>query len=122
MYYFCFALMRISSSVRLGDKRFSSNESLETISWGAVSERVDKRASSAGVGHHRDGRPRTPVKRPKSGAGESINRTPGSSSNFKLELGMSVFCNNELGRWHRDCLFSFDRIMPSEPYSLWQKK
>ncbi|XP_052775253.1 CAP-Gly domain-containing linker protein 3-like isoform X2 [Mya arenaria] len=82
---------------RLGDKRFSSNESLETISWGTMSERVDKRASSAGVGHHRDGRPRTPVKRPKSGTGESIMRTPGSSSNFKLEVGMSVFCNNELG-------------------------
>lgn len=29
---------------RLGDKRFSSNESLETISWGAVSEK-DKRYS-----------------------------------------------------------------------------
>ena len=29
---------------RLGDKRFSSNESLEAISWGAVSEK-DKRSS-----------------------------------------------------------------------------
>ncbi|XP_052256727.1 CAP-Gly domain-containing linker protein 3-like isoform X3 [Dreissena polymorpha] len=79
----------------LGDKRFSSNESLDTISWGAVSERVDRRAVSAS--HHRDGRPRTPVKRPKSGTNESIMRTPGSSSNYKLEIGMSVFCNNELG-------------------------
>ncbi|WAR23206.1 CLIP3-like protein [Mya arenaria] len=87
----------LSRIQKLGDKRFSSNESLETISWGTMSERVDKRASSAGVGHHRDGRPRTPVKRPKSGTGESIMRTPGSSSNFKLEVGMSVFCNNELG-------------------------
>jgi len=33
--------------------------------------------------------------RPKSG--HSISRTPGSSSEFKLEVGMSVFCNNELG-------------------------
>ncbi|XP_060575927.1 CAP-Gly domain-containing linker protein 4-like isoform X6 [Ruditapes philippinarum] len=80
---------------RLGDKRFSSNESLETISWGAVSERVDKRAS--GPSHLRDGRPRTPNKRPKSGTPDGIMRTPGSSSNFKLEVGMSVFCNNELG-------------------------
>ncbi|XP_060575923.1 CAP-Gly domain-containing linker protein 3-like isoform X3 [Ruditapes philippinarum] len=81
--------------LRLGDKRFSSNESLETISWGAVSERVDKRAS--GPSHLRDGRPRTPNKRPKSGTPDGIMRTPGSSSNFKLEVGMSVFCNNELG-------------------------
>ncbi|KAL3867597.1 hypothetical protein ACJMK2_040479 [Sinanodonta woodiana] len=81
----------------LGDKRFSSNESLDTISWGAVSEKVDKRHSGIGVGGA-SGRPKTPVKRPKSGlGGESIMRTPGSSSNFKLEIGMSVFCNNELG-------------------------
>lgn len=85
----------LSRIQKLGDKRFSSNESLETISWGAVSERVDKRAS--GSGHLRDGRPRTPNKRPKSGTPDSIMRTPGSSSNFKLEVGMSVFCSNELG-------------------------
>ena len=47
----------------------------------------------------REGRPKTPVKRPKSvGTVESIARTPGSSSDFKLEVGMSVFCNNELGK------------------------
>ncbi|XP_060575928.1 CAP-Gly domain-containing linker protein 3-like isoform X7 [Ruditapes philippinarum] len=85
----------LSRIQKLGDKRFSSNESLETISWGAVSERVDKRAS--GPSHLRDGRPRTPNKRPKSGTPDGIMRTPGSSSNFKLEVGMSVFCNNELG-------------------------
>ena len=46
----------------------------------------------------REGRPRTPVKRPKSvGVSESIQRTPGSSAEFKLEVGMSVFCSNELG-------------------------
>lgn len=28
---------------RLGDRRFSSDESLETISWGAVSERLDRK-------------------------------------------------------------------------------
>lgn len=31
--------------LRLGDKRFSSSESLDTISWGAVSERVDRKFS-----------------------------------------------------------------------------
>lgn len=51
------------------------------------------------AGHHRDGRPRTPVRRTKSGGitGDSIMRTPGSSSDFRLEVGMSVFCSNELG-------------------------
>ncbi len=82
-------------SVRLGEKRFSSNESLETISWGAVSERVDKRCSSGGL--VRDGRPKTPNKRPKSVGGDGIMRTPGSSAKFQLEVGMSVFCSNELG-------------------------
>ncbi|KAL4236501.1 CAP-Gly domain-containing linker protein 4 [Mactra antiquata] len=85
----------LSRIQKLGDKKFSSNESLETISWGAVSERVDRRGP--GSGHLRDGRPRTPNKRPKSVNSDSIMRTPGSSSNFKLEVGMSVFCNNELG-------------------------
>lgn len=28
---------------------------------------------------------------------QSISRTPGSINDFKLEVGMSVFCNNELG-------------------------
>ena len=28
---------------------------------------------------------------------QSISRTPGSTNDFKLEVGMSVFCNNELG-------------------------
>ena len=57
----------------------------------------------SGSSLRREGRPRTPVKRPKSvGTAESILRTPGSSSDFKLEVGMSVFCNNELGNY-RHC-------------------
>ncbi|XP_071142130.1 CAP-Gly domain-containing linker protein 3-like isoform X1 [Mytilus galloprovincialis] len=79
----------LSRIQKLGDRRFSSSESLDAISWGAVSEKVDRRSGSF------TGRSRTPIKRPKSG--HSISRTPGSSSEFKLEVGMSVFCNNELG-------------------------
>lgn len=86
----------LSRIQKLGDKKFSSNESLETISWGAISERVDKKGP--GSAHLRDGRPRTPTsRRVKSATPDSIMRTPGSSSNFKLEVGMSVFCSNELG-------------------------
>lgn len=79
----------LSRIQKLGDRRFSSSESLDAISWGAVSEKVDRRSGSF------TGRSRTPIKRPKSG--QTISRTPGSSSEFKLEVGMSVFCNNELG-------------------------
>ncbi|XP_025109929.1 CAP-Gly domain-containing linker protein 3-like isoform X2 [Pomacea canaliculata] len=73
---------------RLGDRRFSSDESLETISWGAVSERLDRKVQGFG-------RSKTPTKSPKIGIG--ITRTPGATQNFTLEVGMSVLCNNELG-------------------------
>ncbi|KAK3095868.1 hypothetical protein FSP39_020144 [Pinctada imbricata] len=95
----------VSRIQKLGDRRFSSNESLDAISWGAMSEKVDRK-SVAPTNTNTPVRARTPNKRPKSTgqsvsrtpvSGQSISRTPGSSSNFKLEVGMSVFCNNELG-------------------------
>ncbi|XP_076463059.1 CAP-Gly domain-containing linker protein 3-like isoform X2 [Babylonia areolata] len=76
----------LSRIQKLGDRRFSSNESLDTISWGAVSERVDRK---------RQTRSKTPTKSPRPGV--SITRTPGSRQAFTLEVGMSVLCNNELG-------------------------
>lgn len=93
----------LSRIQKLGDRRFSSSESLDDpISWGAVSERVDKHHSGV---NSTPGRARTPIKRPKSMiqtptrpvSSQSISRTPGSINDFKLEVGMSVFCNNELG-------------------------
>ncbi|XP_060081440.1 CAP-Gly domain-containing linker protein 4-like isoform X1 [Ylistrum balloti] len=84
----------LSRIQKLGDRRFSSNESLDAISWGAVSEKVDRRASSS-VPFSSQNRAKTPIKRPKSGL--SLARIPGASAPFKLEVGMSVFCNSELG-------------------------
>ncbi|KAK7099935.1 CAP-Gly domain-containing linker protein 3-like isoform X2 [Littorina saxatilis] len=75
----------LSRIQKLGDRRFSSNESLDTISWGAVSERQDRK-----------GRSKTPTKSPKT-VGSGITRTPGARQTFTLEIGMSVLCNNELG-------------------------
>ncbi|KAL5015773.1 hypothetical protein ScPMuIL_005362 [Solemya velum] len=86
----------LSRIQRLGDRKFTSSESLDTISWGAVSEKGDKRRST-GTNSNSSGRSRTPTQRPRSGSGKTISRTPGSSPNLKLEVGMSVFCNNELG-------------------------
>ena len=37
---------------------------------------------------------------------QSISRTPGSTNDFKLEVGMSVFCNNELGELIAEILFN----------------
>ncbi|KAK7487524.1 hypothetical protein BaRGS_00021226 [Batillaria attramentaria] len=79
----------LSRIQKLGDRRFSSNESLDTISWGAVSERLDRKVQAGTT------RSKTPTKSPKMGV--SITRTPGSRQNFTLEVGMSVLCNNELG-------------------------
>ncbi|GFO03242.1 Cap-gly domain-containing linker protein 3 [Plakobranchus ocellatus] len=74
---------------KLGDKKFSSNESLDTISWGAVSEKVDRRKSALN-------RPRssvTPTRPPI----QSLSRTPGQGTSRVLEPGTTVLCNNELG-------------------------
>ncbi|KAJ8306320.1 hypothetical protein KUTeg_016865 [Tegillarca granosa] len=81
----------LSRIQKLGDRRFTSNESLDTITWDPISE---KERRSSGV-YSTPGRSRTPVKRPKSA--QNILRTPGSGSNLRLEAGMSVLCNNELG-------------------------
>lgn len=78
----------LSRIQKLGDRRFSSNESLDTISWGAVSEKIDRKLQGAN-------RSKTPTKSPKIGV--SITRTPGARKDFTLEVGMSVLCNNELG-------------------------
>lgn len=78
----------LSRIQKLGDRRFSSNESLDTISWGAVSERLDRKMQGSN-------RSKTPTKSPKIGV--NITRTPGARQNFTLEVGMSVLCNNELG-------------------------
>ncbi|GAB1605413.1 CAP-Gly domain-containing linker protein 3-like isoform X3 [Argonauta hians] len=75
---------------RLGEKRFSSSESLDTISWGAVSEKNEKRSPSSN-----SSRLRTPTKLSKSNP--KIARVPGASSDLKLDIGMGVFCSNELG-------------------------
>ncbi|XP_021359744.1 CAP-Gly domain-containing linker protein 3-like isoform X2 [Mizuhopecten yessoensis] len=84
----------LSRIQKLGERRFSSNESLDAISWGAVSEKHDRRSNSS-VPFSTQNRAKTPIKRPKSGL--SLARVPGSSAPFKLEVGMSVFCNSELG-------------------------
>ncbi|CAI9736669.1 CAP-Gly domain-containing linker protein 4-like isoform X4 [Octopus vulgaris] len=76
---------------KLGEKRFSSSESLDTISWGAVSEKNEKRSSSSN-----SSRLRTPTKLAKN-TNPKIARVPGASSELKLEIGMGVFCSNELG-------------------------
>uniref|UniRef100_A0A0L8HP84 CAP-Gly domain-containing protein n=1 Tax=Octopus bimaculoides TaxID=37653 RepID=A0A0L8HP84_OCTBM len=76
---------------KLGEKRFSSSESLDTISWGAVSEKNEKRSSSSN-----SSRLRTPTKLAKN-TNPKIARVPGASSDLKLEIGMGVFCSNELG-------------------------
>lgn len=77
---------------KLGEKKFSSSESLDTINWGAVSEKNEKRSSSSSS----SSRIRTPTKQMKN-ASPRIARVPGASSDLKLEVGMGVFCNNELG-------------------------
>lgn len=80
----------LSRIQKLGDRRFNSNESLDTISWGAVSERHDLKKAL--------GRSKTPTRSPKVGVRDlGITRTPGSRQSFTLEVGMSVLCNNELG-------------------------
>ncbi|XP_029648088.1 CAP-Gly domain-containing linker protein 3 isoform X3 [Octopus sinensis] len=80
---------------KLGEKRFSSSESLDTISWGAVSEKNEKRSSSE-LGGSNSSRLRTPTKLAKN-TNPKIARVPGASSELKLEIGMGVFCSNELG-------------------------
>lgn len=43
-------------------------------------------------------RPKSMIQTPtRPVSSQSISRTPGSTNDFKLEVGMSVFCNNELG-------------------------
>ncbi|XP_059153165.1 CAP-Gly domain-containing linker protein 3-like isoform X2 [Physella acuta] len=79
---------------KLGDKRFSSSESLDTISWGAVSEKVDRKFSGAPLSAGRNQTPTRPSPRPQS---VGLSRTPGQSTGPVLELGAMVLCNNELG-------------------------
>ncbi|XP_035829126.1 CAP-Gly domain-containing linker protein 3 [Aplysia californica] len=74
---------------KLGDKRFSSNESLDTISWGAVSEKVDRRSTP------NMNRSRTPTRPSRQSL--SLSRVPGQSTAQVLEPGVTVLCNNELG-------------------------
>ncbi|RUS77086.1 hypothetical protein EGW08_015169 [Elysia chlorotica] len=74
---------------KLGDKKFSSNESLDTISWGAVSEKAERRKSTP----NRLRSSVTPTRPPV----QSLSRTPGRSSSQVLEPGTTVLCNNELG-------------------------
>ncbi|XP_046583518.1 CAP-Gly domain-containing linker protein 4-like isoform X1 [Haliotis rubra] len=86
----------LSRIQKLGDRRFDSDESLDTISWGAVSERLDRKMTAPTVASLLNS---TPVKSSPKTPRSSMNilRTPGSSSNLKLEPGISVLCNNEMG-------------------------
>ncbi|XP_050401575.1 CAP-Gly domain-containing linker protein 3 isoform X2 [Patella vulgata] len=83
----------LSRIQKLGDRKFDSSESIDTISWGAVSERLERK--SYGSLNSSTPKIKSP-KTPKSSL-SGISRTPGSSPNLKLEVGMSVLCNNELG-------------------------
>uniref|UniRef100_A0A0B7AJW1 CAP-Gly domain-containing protein n=1 Tax=Arion vulgaris TaxID=1028688 RepID=A0A0B7AJW1_9EUPU len=76
---------------KLGDRRFSSSESLDTISWGALSEKLERKSTS-GMSNHIQTPPRS-LKHQNL----SLSRTPGQSPSQVLELGAMVLCNNELG-------------------------
>ncbi|BFY99568.1 hypothetical protein BsWGS_02608 [Bradybaena similaris] len=76
---------------KLGDRIFTSSESLDTISWGAVSEKFDRRSTTGMSTLHRT--PSTPLKHHNL----SLSRTPGQSPTQVLEPGATVLCNNELG-------------------------
>ncbi|KAI8786616.1 CAP-Gly domain-containing linker protein 3 [Biomphalaria glabrata] len=77
---------------KLGDKMFSSSESLDTISWGAVSERVDRKSMSL-----HSNRSQTPTRPSPKQHSLNLSRTPGQGPGQILEPGVMVLCNNELG-------------------------
>ncbi|CAL1530139.1 unnamed protein product [Lymnaea stagnalis] len=77
---------------KLGDKRFSSSESLDTISWGAVSEKVERRSMS-----FTPVRSQTPTRPSPKQHNVNLSRTPGQGPGPILEPGVMVLCSNELG-------------------------